>query len=289
MPAQMPANMALVKLPIEGLAASANNALVAWHPRMSLASPLLVVLFLHGKEPNPQQFAWTDHRLPQQMAIPVKNAVLIAPTMRMVQGSVDPTYLSTTNGIATLVREGLAAIGAAAGKPADGAFDRASLHLVGYSNGYIAWGRAATTLQATPAAAPVIGHSLFDCLFWDTPLMQGAKGKDPADARLSEKAKGIAESGFVTTHFTKDGGGTLPQSRSLDSMVRHDAALRLHADMPDSLTAGDVVIQHHKAVDDHFQAVRFEDGLAQVVSAVPGFDLPPIAVAGDAPAPPSPG
>jgi len=288
MPAQMPANMALATLPVGGLVAG-KNALVAWHPRVSFARPLLVVLFLHGKEPDPQNFAWTGHKLPQQMAIPEKNAVLIAPTMRMVQGSVDPTYLSTTDGISTVVQEGLAAIGDAAGKPADGAFDRASLHLVGYSNGYIAWGRAVTTLQATPAAAPVMGHSLFDCLFWDTPLMRGAKGIDPANARFSDGAKRIVESSFVTTHFTKNGGGTLPQSQSLDSMVRHDAALRLHADIPDSLTAGDVVILHRKSVEDHFEAVSCEEGLAELVSAVPGFDLPPIAIAGEVPAPPSPG
>jgi hypothetical protein len=273
-----PANMALVTLPISGLVAASDNALVAWHPKVSLRDPLLVVLFLHGREPDPQNFAWANHNLPRQIAIAAKNAVLIAPTMRMVAGSVDPTYLSTVDGITKLVRAGLAAIGTAVNQSADGAFDRCNLFLVGYSNGYIAWGRAVTTLRATPAAAPMIGHSLFDCLFWDTPLMRGAKGVPPTDARLPQEAKGIAESAYITTHFTKGGGGTLTQAASLTAMVPHEAALKLHTAIPASLAAGDVVITH-LSIDDHFQAVSFKDELANVISVVPGFDLPLAAVA----------
>ena len=76
-----PDNMRLVKLPIEGLAPGDANALVAWRPGVSFDAPLLIVLFFHGLEENPQTFAETRHHLPEQVAAPAKNAVLVTPPM----------------------------------------------------------------------------------------------------------------------------------------------------------------------------------------------------------------
>jgi hypothetical protein len=204
--------MKRVKLGIAGLAQQEFNALVAWHKKASLADPLLVVLFFHGQEPDPQNFAWTHHRLPDQIADCGKNAVLIAPTMELHGGDVVVEYVATRDKIATLVRQGLAAVRQALGQTADAAwvdqaFDKAGLYPVGYSNGYRGW-RAVVDALRSPASTidgppKVIGHSLFDCLYWSTPLMEGVDRAAPPDnARFSAKARAILKSAFVTTHFT---------------------------------------------------------------------------------------
>ena len=270
--------MALATLPIDGLVAG-KNALVAWHPRLSFDAPLLIVLFFHGHEKEPQAYAWTGHRLPNQLAGSGKNAVLVAPTMR-VNGNVIVDYLSSPDGLAKLLREGVAAVAKATHKVADHAFDDAKLLLVGYSNGYHAWNRAVETLQSAPAAVPpAVGHSLFDCLYWACLLMAGVKGKPIDEADFSTDATAIVDSGFVTTHFTKD-GATLDQAKFLEAIVaRHAPVMTLHHDVPPKLDAKDVVVTHLPPADDHFKAVVSRNELGRVIKAVRGFDLPPGAVA----------
>jgi hypothetical protein len=268
-----PDNMALVKLPVDGGLVGGNNALVTWHPNVSFDDPLLIVLFFHGLEQDPQAYAWTGHHLPDQLARAPKNAVLIAPTMQ-VNGSVNTDYLSSPDRLAKLVREGVAAIAKAVHRSADHAFDNAKLFLVGYSNGYLAWNRAVKTLQSTPAAHPqAIGHALFDCLYWSCLLMENVEHTPPGQADFSVRAKSIVDSGFVTTHFTS-GGKTLKQAGLLGAMVeRHAPELTLHPDIPSDLEPKDVVITH-LPTSDHYKAVSIRSELSRLIGAVPGFALP---------------
>ena len=267
-----PDNMALVRLPADGGLVGGNNALVAWHPKVSFDEPLLIVLFFHGLEDDPQAYAWTGHHLPDQLASAPKNAVLIAPTMQ-VNGSVSTDYLSSPDRLARLVREGVAAIADRIGRPADHALENAKLFLVAYSNGYLAWNRAVKTLQSAAAAHPqAIGHALFDCLYWRCLLMDGVEQTPIGQADFSARARSIVDSGFVTTHFTS-GGATLKQAGFLGAMVeRHAAELTLHPDIPSDLEPKDVVITHLPT--DHPRAMSFRNELSRLISAVPGFALP---------------
>jgi hypothetical protein len=283
---QTPSNMKQVKLPsVQGLAAQQANALLAWHPHLSVDLPLLVVLFFHGREPDPQNFAWRRHLLPQHLAGCGKNAVLLAPTMRMTaQNDVSTTYLSTHDRIATLVRDGLSVLRTALGLTADTAWvDRATsdarLLLVGYSNGYLAWSKAVKTLQSprpatstvmTPPAA--IGHSLFDCLYWSTPLMDGVNRDSPAgNARFSANGKAIVDAAFVTTHFTSR-NETLRQGDYLKVMIEREE-LVAHDHVPETLGPRNIVRTLLPA-DDHFDAVSSRSDLSHVIAATAGFDLP---------------
>ncbi len=281
-----PANMILAKLPISGLVEQKANALVAWTPGVSLAHPLLIVLFFHGREMDPQAAAWQMHALPRQLAEASKNAVLIAPTMAMSdKNNVISDYLATHERISDLVREGVSAIAKALFKADDRAstdatIATAGLHLAGYSNGYLAWTRAVETLLQTPAAKsnalppPAVGHSLFDCLYWNTTLMTGVDCHAPASsARFSSKALALLRMCFVTTHFTK-GNPTLAQAGYLDSMVKATPSLHLHSSVPTRLDAQDVVLAR-LPTNNHFRAVSYQSELARVIAAVDGFDLPP--------------
>lgn len=285
MPQTLP-NMKLVKLPsVEGLAAQQANALLAWHPRLSVDLPLLVVLFFHGRESDPQNFAWRRHLLPQQLADCGKNAVLLAPTMRMTaQNNVSTGYLSTHDRIATLVRDGLSTLRTALGLAADTTWvDQAMadvrLLLVGYSNGYLAWSKAVNTLQSprpatsTVIAPPaVVGHSLFDCLYWSTPLMDGVNRDRPASrARFSARGKAIVDAAFVTTHFTSR-NETLRQGDYLKVMIEHEQ-LSAHDHVPETLGPRNIVRTLLPA-DDHFDAVATRSDLSHVIAATAGFDLP---------------
>jgi hypothetical protein len=275
--------MRRVKLGIAGLAQQEFNALVAWHRKVSLADPLLVVLFFHGQEPDPQNFAWTDHRLPDQIADCGKNAVLIAPTMQLVQNNVVVDYVATRDRIATFVREGLAAVRQALGQTADAAwvdqaFNKAGLYPVGYSNGYRGWSAVVNALRSPTSTIDgppsVIGHSLFDCLYWSTPLMEGVVHEAPPDnARFSVRSRAILKSAFVTTHFTSTNETLLLQANFLRGMVGHDPSLTLHNQIPGSLGPNEIVMTV-LPTPNHDQTVSRDNGLSHVVAAADGFDLP---------------
>ncbi|MBV8191222.1 MAG: hypothetical protein JO339_28560 [Alphaproteobacteria bacterium] len=262
------------------------NALVAWNPRLALDLPLLVVLFFHGQEPDPQNFAWTDHRLPDQIGAAAKNVVLIAPTMRMtkpVKGDVICDYLATPDSIVTLLREGVAAVTRQLGGTGDAAWIAravagAGVHLVPYSNGYRAWAAIVKTLRAPPppgiALPPVIGHSAFDCLYWSSPLMDGVDCHAPAaNARFSANGKALLDRAFVTTHFTEGNETLVRQATYLDVMIAHATALHEHPNLPVRLGPGDIA-RTVAATDKHLQAVSADSNLSRVVAAAPGFDLP---------------
>jgi hypothetical protein len=278
-----PPNMKRVTLGIAGLAQQEFNALVAWHKQVSLADPLLVVLFFHGQEPDPQNFAWTDHHLPDQIADCRKNAVLIAPTMQLVQGNVVVDYVATRDRIATLVRAGLVAVRQALGQPADAAwvdqaFNKAGLHPVGYSNGYRGWSAVVNALRSPTSTIdgppPVIGHSLFDCLYWSTPLMDGVDhDASPDNARFSARGRAILQSAFVTTHFTSANETLLLQAKFLRAMVGRDPSLTLHNQIPGSLGPNEIVMTV-LPTPDHDQAKSSGSGLSHVVAAAAGFHLP---------------
>ena len=273
--------MRRVKLGIAGLAQQEFNALVAWHRKVSLADRLLVVLFFHGQEPDPQNFAWTDHRLPDQIADCGKNAVLIAPTMQLVQNNVVVDYVATRDRIATLVREGLAAVRQALGQTADAAwvdqaFNKAGLYPVGY--GYRGWSAVVNALRSPTSTIDgppsVIGHSLFDCLYWSTPLMEGVVHEAPPDnARFSVRSRAILKSAFVTTHFTSTNETLLLQANFLRGMVGHDPSLTLHNQIPGSLGPNEIVMTV-LPTPNHDQTVSRDNGLSHVVAAADGFDLP---------------
>lgn len=282
-----PSNMLRAELAIGGLA-SPPNALLAWHPRLSLDLPLLVVLFFHGREPDPQSFAWTTHKLPDQVRTAEKNAVLIAPTMRMTDNNdVVTGYLGTHDGIARLLRQGLNAVRRQLGRPDDSAWnDRAiggaGLLLAPYSNGYLAWRAAMKTLRSprppasTEVAPPaVVGHSAFDCLYWDTPVMDGVDRDGPAEnARFSAKGRALLETAFVTTHFTEGNETLKKQSRYLDTMIAHDALLRRHHEIPERLGPADIA--RTVASANHDRAVSHDSVLSLVMAAVPDFELPAV-------------
>ena len=273
-----PANMKRVKLPIAGLVSGELNALVAWHPTVSFDQPLLVVLFFHGLEDDPLEAAWNGHHLPQQIAAADRNAVLIAPMMAKAGGNIDVGYLSTREQITAVVRQGLTAIGRAIGQTADwSASDFATLEhrmlLVAFSNGHRAWTKSIASLRSSSGAAPppVIGHSLFDCLYWSTSLMEGVDQGNPPAAHFSPKAQAIVEAAFVTTHFTS-GNETRTQGGFLKTMV-NNAGFGWHTGMP-----GDLEPKHVVRIDvptpKHLEAVSKNDGLEMVMSAVPGFAAP---------------
>ncbi len=274
-----PDNMQLVTLPIDGLAPGDANALVTWNPGVSFDAPLLIVLFFHGLEENPQTFAQTHHRLPEQVAASTKNTILVAPTMR-VSGNVNAGYLASFEKIVTLVAEAVLTAGKAVGKIADrteakAAVAQAKLHLVAYSNGHVAWSQAIKTLRTSPQASttlPRVGHSLFDCLYWSTPLMDGAEHLPAESARFSNIGRAIPQSAFVTTHFTSN-NETLSRAKSLKVMVEHEPAFQLHDDVPTRLDAKDIVLAHLPS-SKHDEAVSSRRELSRVISAVPGFDLP---------------
>lgn len=292
MPSSPPSNMLRAKLAVPGLAPLATNALLAWHPRLSLDLPLLIVLFFHGREPDPQNFAWTGHRLPEQIAKATKNAVLVAPTMRMtapVNGNVVSDYLSSHHSIVTLLREALAAVQKhRAGSGDDAEIDRAianaGLHLCPYSNGYLAWKAAVKTLRAPRRGAsigvdppPVIGHSAFDCLYWSTPLMDGVDSDAPADAaRFSAKGRALLDTAFVTTHFTSRNETFLTQAKYLDVMIGHDPSLHRHDGVVSERLGPTDIARTVAPISDHSQAVSHDFILSRVIAAVPSFDLPPV-------------
>ena len=290
-----PSNMLCAELAVSGLAPQ-PNALLAWHPRLSLDRPLLIVLFFHGREFDPQSFAWTIHELPDQIRAAEKNAVVIAPTMRMTtpvdgtKGSVVTGYLDTHDRIATLLRRGLDAVRRRLGGAADDAWTsraigNARLLLAPYSNGYLAWQAAMKTLRSarpgtsTEVAPPaVIGHSAFDCLYWETPLMRGVDRHGPAEeARFSPKGRALLDTAFVTTHFTQGNPTLEKQSRYLDAMIAHDPSLLRHDEIPPRLGPLDIV-RTVAPIADHDLAVSHDFVLSRVVAAVPGFDLPAVPV-----------
>lgn len=286
-----PPNMLRASLAVSSLA-SPPNALLAWHPRVSLDLPLLIILFFHGRETDPQRLAWTTHKLPNQVHAAEKNAVLIAPTMRMTErNDIVTDYLGTHDGIATLLRQGLNAVRRQLGAAADGgwtdrAIGSARLLLAPYSNGYLAWQAAMRTLRSTrPATSTevtppaVIGHSAFDCLYWDTPPMDGVdRDGEPGHARFSESGRAILESAFVTTHFTKGNPTLETQWRSLDVMIAHDSSLLRHDEIPPRLGPRDIA-RTVAPIANHHLAVSHGSVLSRVVAAVPGFDLPPAPLA----------
>ncbi|MGD9885244.1 MAG: hypothetical protein AB7F22_23485 [Reyranella sp.] len=283
-----PTNMLRAELAIGGLA-SPPNALLAWHPRLSLDLPLLVVLFFHGREPDPQNFAWTTHRLPDQVRTTEKNAVVIAPTMQKTAGNDIVTgYLNTHDGITGLLRQGLNAVRRQLGEADDDAWANqaiasARLLLAPYSNGYLAWTAAMKTLRSTRpttstevAPPAVIGHSAFDCLYWDTPVMDGVDRSRPTEnARFSEKGRALLDTAFVTTHFTKGNETLTKQARYLATMVVHDASLRRHDGIPDRLGPTDIA-GTVAPIANHDIAVSHDSALSRVVDAVEGFDLPAV-------------
>lgn len=282
-----PSNMLRAELAIGGLA-SPPNALLAWHPRLSLELPLLVVLFFHGREPDPQSFAWMTHKLPDQVRTAEKNAVMIAPTMRMsANNDVVTGYLNTHDGIARLLRQGLNAVRRQLGRPDDDAWANqaigsARLLLAPYSNGYLAWtaamrtlrsARPATSTEVAPSA--VVGHSVFDCLYWDTPVMDGVDRHGPEEnARFSAKGRALLDSAFVTTHFTEGNPTLTKQSRYLNTMIAHDASLRRHDEIPERLGPADIA--RTVASANHDRAVSHDSVLSLVMAAVPGFELPAV-------------
>lgn len=285
-----PSNMLCAELAVSGLAPQ-PNALLAWHPRLSLDRPLLVVLFFHGREFDPRSFAWTTHELPDQIRVAEKNAVVIAPTMRMTAGNdVVTGYLDTHDRIATLLRRGLDAVrqrlcGAADDAWTSRAIGNARLLLAPYSNGYLAWQAAMKTLRSarpgtsTEVAPPaVIGHSAFDCLYWETPLMRGVDRHGPAEeARFSPKGQALLDTAFVTTHFTQGNPTLEKHSRYLDAMIAHDPSLLRHDEIPPRLGPLDIV-RTVAPIADHNLAVSHDFVLSRVVAAVPGFDLPAVPV-----------
>jgi hypothetical protein len=128
---------------------------------------------------------------------------------------------------------------------------------------------AASTVVGPPSA---IGHSLFDWLYWSTPLMDGVDPDAPAaNARFSKRGRAILESAFVTTHFTST-GETCKQAEYLATMTEHDGTLRLHDDVPASLGPGDIV-KTVLPTPKHLEAVSFMGELSRVIAAVTGFDL----------------
>jgi hypothetical protein len=297
MPSAPPPNMQRVRLPTAGLAELEKNALVAWHPKVSLGLPLLVVLFFHGLEPDPnnpdsqraQNFAWTGHGLPDQLATCGKNAVLIAPTMRFKHGDqsdyVDSGYLATRDQIATLVQDGLSAIGRSLGRadgwPAESVIRQAKLLLAGFSNGYLAWNAAVGALRSPTGSLveppTVIGHSLFDCLYWSALLMEGVVENSPvANARFSPRSRAILNSAFVTTHFTPTNPTYKAQAQYLQAMIAREPALASHNQIPGSLGPNEIVMAVLPASTGHLQAVRQDNGLSHVMAAVAGLDLPEI-------------
>ena len=280
-----PPNMQRVKLGITGLAQQQTNALVAWHKNVSLAHPLLVVLFFHGQEDDPQNFAWTHHHLPDQVADCDKNAVLIAPTMQMEDNNVVTDYLSSRDRIGAFVRQGLAAVRQSLGKDPDAnwvdqAFNTAGLHLVGFSNGHRAWSAAIRALRSPVSSTidpppSVIGHSLFDCLYWSTPLMDGVDREAPSiNARFSNKGRAILKSAFVTTHFTSANETLQTQAKLLREMIRNDGTVVSHDHIPDDLGPNDIVMTV-LPTSVHLEAVSRDSGLSHVMAAASGFDLPP--------------
>lgn len=275
----LPDNMRRVTLPIKGLATGDANAVVTWNPGVSFDSQLLVVLFFHGLEDNPQSFALTHHRLPEQVAAPRKNVILVAPTMH-VSGSVNTDYLASFGNIVSLVEEAVLAAGAAAGEiveraDAQAAILQAKLHLVAYSNGHVAWSRVIKTLRSSPQAATVlapIGHSLFDCLYWSTPLMDGAEHVPTEHARFSNIGRAIPQSAFITTHFTSN-NETLSRAKALKVMIENEPTFQLHEVVPARLDARNIVLTH-LPTPNHDEAVSSRRELSRVISAVPGCDLP---------------
>ena len=273
-----PTNMKRVKLPIAGLVPGELNALVAWHPKVSFDQPLLIVLFFHGLEDGPLAATWNGHHLPQQIAAADRNAVLIAPMMTKANGNIDVDYLSTRQQIAAVVRQGLAAIGKAIGQTDDWSMsDFAAMKhrmlLVAFSNGHRAWTRSIETLRSSSGPAPpqVIGHSLFDCLYWSTSLMEDVDQSDPPAAHFSPDAKAIVEAAFVTTHFTS-GNPTRTQGGFLKTMVAQ-AQFAWHTLMPADLEPKHVV-RIDLPTPEHLEAVSKSDGLSMMMSAVPGFAAP---------------
>lgn len=282
MPATPPANMRSVGLPIGGLVPQPLNALVAWHPNVSFELPLLIVLFFHGQEADPQNKAWSKHLLPAQIKEAKKNAVLIAPTMTMDAGNnVVVDYLSTHDQITQLVRHGLAAIAQSLGIPNDppaieAVMSDASLILVGYSNGYRAWTRCASTLQTKPPSTehpppPAIGHCLFDSLYWDTLVMSGVRFAPAGSERFSKDALDLLRKSFLTTHFTSIDPTTTRRER-LKVMLAHESSLVPHDKVPARLEPRAVVIVS-LTTSDHTVAVSTDSGLARVVAATKGFEL----------------
>jgi len=286
-----PSNMLRAELAISGLA-SPPNALLAWHPRLSLDLPLLVVLFFHGIETEPQDFAWKTHKLPDQIRTAEKNAVLIAPTMQTIVTpngrSIVAGYLNTQDGITRLVAQGLNAVRWELGRADDGAWTdqaigSARLVLAPYSNGYLAWGASVNTLRSPrPAGSTevpppaVIGHSAFDCLYWGSPLMDGVNGNGPAeDARFSAKGRALLKDAFVTTHFTKGNPTLTKQAPYLERMVAHDPSLRRHEGVPERLGPADIAWTV-APIADHDIAVSHDSVLSRVIAAVEGFDLPAV-------------
>lgn len=284
-----PSNMLRAELGISGLA-SPPNALLSWHPRLSLDLPLLVILFFHGIETEPQDFAWKTHKLPDQIRTAEKNAVLIAPTMQTIVTangrSIVTGYLNTQDGITRLVAQGFNAVRRRLGRPDDDAWTvqaigSARLVLAPYSNGYLAWRASVTTLQSPrpagstePAPPAVIGHSAFDCLYWKAPLMDGVNGDGtPEDARFSAKGRALLKDAFVTTHFTQGNPTLTTQARYLDRMVAHEPSLRRHDGIPERLGASDIAWTV-APIADHNVAVSHDAVLSQVIAAVEGFDLP---------------
>ncbi len=284
------------------------NALLYAVPGWGPTADFLVVLFLHGLEANavekwePLANMEKHHRLPAQLKASGKNVVLIGPRLS-TQGGVDPAPFSTLKKLDAVVTDGLTTLLAArAGGELDAASvtaarGRAWLLPVGFSGGYTPWTAAMASLSKPGLFENrVVGGALFDCLYWDSFVLDGGvppgQRKRAARTALSAPALAALRAGFFAA-FRTTGNETGPNTEVFRKLVTTQIAadkkpgaaaatpLTLAAKLADALGAGSVVLEEGVAPA-HIQAVGKADNLARLLRCVPGFDLathPPTPVA----------
>ena len=275
------------------------NALLYAVPGWDPATDFLVVLFLHGLEANagmgwePLANMEKHHRLPAQLKASGKNAVLIGPRLS-TQGGVDPVPFATVDRLDAVVADGLATLLAAhAGGETHGAAvadarGRAWLLPVGFSGGYAPWTAAMAALSKPGLFENrVVGCALFDCLYWDSFVLDGgvppAQRKRAARVALSAPALAALRAGFFAA-FRTTGNETGPNTEVFHKLVTARIAadkkpgspagtpLTLAAKLGAPLAAGSVVLEEGVAPS-HVQAIGKGDNLARLLRCVPGFDL----------------